>query len=170
MNDIINGCRNPRFILYRPGEGPRLVELPLTSEKGLVESYEIKSLNHRLVDYTTLTKVHGCIIHFTLHYDSFVNSAALMKVKDIIDCLIEGGTIEIVPRTDMPWRKFEVYLSGGKIDLALLKGYSSAKGHRLPVLEFTTKYLLNEIPWSVTGGNGYCGTMLNSPLEGIRQE
>jgi hypothetical protein len=163
----INGYKEPKFKIYdASGALISTIELPLTGAKGLVESYEVKKIRHELVDYSTIQKLKGYIIHFTLYYDSFIEADTLLKIKQILDYSVNGYNIELIPRKDYAWRKFDVYLSSDSFDLGLLGGYSNSKGHRLPVLVFTTKYLQTEMPWSQEGGDTYAGTSLLSPIEG----
>ncbi len=165
--NIINGYKEPRFNIYDGGGAlVAAIDLPLAGERGLVESYGVKKITHELVDYSTLQRISGYIIHFTLHYESFIRADALMKIKQVLDYAAGGYRIELVPRKDFAWRKFDVYLSSDNFELGLLGGYGNSKGHRLPVLEFTTKYLQPEIPWFREGGDTYVGAGLLTPIEG----
>ena len=167
--NIINGYKEPRFKIYNGSGGlVSTIDLPLTGEKGLIESYEVKKIRHELVDYSTLQRIKGYIIHFTLHYDSYIRGDTLMKLKQILDYATGGYRLELIPRTDFSWRKFDVYLSSDSFELGLLGGYINSKGHRLPTLVFSTKYLQTEIPWYYEGGDTYVGAGLLTPMEGCK--
>ena len=88
-----------------------------------------------------------------------------MKIKQIIELAQQGYKIELIPRKDFMWRKFEVYISCDNFSVGLLGGYNNAKGHRLPILVFTTKYLQQDLLWSIQQET-YAGTGLLSPIEG----
>ena len=165
--NTINGYKEPRFNIYNADGGlVSTIDLPLTGDKGLVESYEVKKIRHELVDYSTLQRINGYIIHFTLNYDSFIQADALMKIKQLLDYASGGYRIELIPRKDFTWRKFDVYLSSDNFELGLLGGYNNSKGHRLPVLVFSTRFLQTEIPWYSEGGDTYVGAGLFTPMEG----
>ncbi len=55
---IINGYKEPRFkIVDSNGTVIETIDLPMTNEKGLIESNEIKKIEHELVDYSTLQSI-----------------------------------------------------------------------------------------------------------------
>ena len=60
--NTINGYKEPRFNIYNTDGGlVSTIDLPLTGDKGLVESYEVKKIRHELVDYSTLQRINGYI-------------------------------------------------------------------------------------------------------------
>jgi len=169
---IANGYRTPQFEIYDlTGSKVDTIEMPLTNSKGLVESYEIKKLEHELDDFTVLSSIKGYRISFTLHYDEYISGDTLLLIQNIINYAYCGYKLVLIPRSDIlfSWRKFEVYVSMNSFDLGIGKGGLAANYNRLPVLVFTTKYLQNSLQWNVQGVQTLGGSTLNSPMEGGRQ-
>ncbi|RPI19013.1 MAG: hypothetical protein EHM58_03095 [Ignavibacteriae bacterium] len=149
MSNIINGWQNPIFKIYNSlGVLLETIELPLTNSRGLVESYEIIKKQTEVIDYTIKEKLLGYRITFSLYYDEYVSGDTLLNVKSILNHAKLGNKLVIIPRADSPDRTFEVIVNMDKFDIGLLKGGAKAIGHRLPVLQFTTKYLQAELNWS----------------------
>jgi hypothetical protein len=148
MSNIINGYSSPRFrILYKTGAFKEDIDLPLTNESGLIESCDIKQLVHEFIDFSAKQTIYGYRIHFTLHYDRFVQEETLLKIEKILSYAKGPFKLIIIPRIDHPWRWFEVYVSMDNFDLGILRGGAKAIGHRLPVLVFTTVNLEQELKW-----------------------
>lgn len=159
---IINGCSNPLVKLYDPRDPENLretLELPLTNSGGLVESYQLRKISHELIglnaeapEITTKQKILGYTITFTLHYNEFITGEVLYTmVKTIFDASKAGWRIVLVPRSDAPWREFEVILANETLELGINKGGTKAKAHRLPVLIFKTKNLEPNLNWFAPG-------------------
>lgn len=166
-----NGHNNPRFEIYNSaGSKIDTIDLPLTNSKGLVESYEIKKLEHELSDFTILSEIKGYRINFTLHYDEYVSGDTLILIQNIINYAYGGYKLVLIPRSDVlfSWRKFEVYISMNSFDLGIGKGGVAAINNRLPILVFTTKFLQSSLQWNVLGMQTIGGNTLNSPMEGGR--
>jgi hypothetical protein len=171
---IINGYKEPRFLITSSGDAPVTVaiDLPLTNDKGLIESYDIKKIQHELIDYSTVQSIKGYIIHFTLNYDIWITGETLMKIKQILDSALAGSKIQLMPRVDLPARIFEVYVSMDTFSLGILQGNGFyPQAHQYPVLVFSTKYLQDSLDWSLILPpsdplSGAGGTGLGSPIEG----
>ena len=160
--DIINGYKNPKFEVETT-RGIDVYELPMTNSPGLIETYEVLSINHLLHDYTNLQQVQGYHIRFTLHYNEYVTADTLFKIKEIIEAKKRGYKLFIIPRADIPSRKFEVTVLNDEFALGILKGGINAIGHRLPVLEFKTVYKQEYIDWRQ---QFYSGSGFQSPTRG----
>lgn len=173
---IINGYSQPVVKLYdpeRPEEPQYTLTLPITNAGGLVESYEVKKISHELIsinsnapDIINAQLIIGYIITFTLNYNRFMTGEALYgSVKKIFDAARSGWKIIIQPRSDAPWREFEVILANETLELGINKGGRKAYTHRLPVIIFKSARLETDLKWfppgySEPGG----GTIL--PIEG----
>lgn len=155
---IINGYGSPVVKLYNTGgneEAEYTLQLPLTNSPGLVESYEIRKISHELIsidpeapDIINAERVLGYMITFTLSYNRFITGEALYDtVKKIFDAARSGWKIILQPRSDAPWREFEVILANETLELGINKGGRKAGTHRLPVLIFKTKRLEHDLKW-----------------------
>jgi hypothetical protein len=161
--NVINGYKNPKFEIVT-SQGTSVYELPLTNSSGLIETYEVLSINHMLHDYTNLQQVQGYHIRWTLHYNEYVKPDTLLKIKEILEAPKHGFKLFIIPRADMSSRKFEVNILNDEIALGILKGGINATGHRLPVLEFKTVYKQEYIDWRQ---QFYFGSGYQSPTRGM---
>jgi hypothetical protein len=149
LSNVINGWENPIFNIYNPsGVLIETIELPLTNRQGLVESYEIIKKQTDVINFAIKQKILGYRISFSLYYDEYVSGNALLDIKKIINHAKLGNKLVLIPRADKPSRTFEVVVNMDNFDIGLLKGGAKAIGHRLPVLQFTTKYLQAELGWS----------------------
>ena len=106
------------------------------------------------------------MITFTLNYNRFITGEVLYdSVKKIFEAAKAGWKIVLQPRSEAPWREFEVILANETLELGINKGGSKAYTHRLPVLVFKSKRLEPDMKWfppvyeSPGGGTGL-------PLEG----
>ncbi|MEO8514503.1 MAG: hypothetical protein ABI543_13160 [Ignavibacteria bacterium] len=155
---VINGYGNPVVKLINTGgsETPEIIlSLPITNSLGLVESYEVKKISHELIslnmdapEIINAQQIIGYIITFTLHYNRFITGEVLYsQVKKIFDAARAGWKIVIQPRSDAPWREFEVILANETLELGINKGGSKAYSHRLPVLIFKSKRLEPDLKW-----------------------
>jgi hypothetical protein len=164
---IINGFKEPRFnIVSSKGVLIDTIDLPLTNEKGLIESYEIKKIEHELIDFTTLQSILGYKIKFTLHYDEFVEADTLLKIKSILDYEKVGNRIILIPRIDLATRNFEVIYSGEGFELGTLHDSQSGEGHYLPEFEWTTKFLHPTLDWYVPHQSADNGMIAENDLYG----
>lgn len=149
LSNVINGWENPVFTIYNPsGILIETIDLPLTNSRGLVESYEIIKKQTEAINASIKQKIQGYRISFSLYYDEYVSGNTLLEIKKIINHAKLGNKLVITPRADKPARAFEVILNMDNFDIGLLKGGANAIGHRLPVLQFTTKYLQTELVWN----------------------
>jgi len=153
---ILNGYKYPRIITVFRGV-PTAYDLSLTNSKGLVETYEIKKLEHELIslddfnDIGILQKIQGFRIYWTLNYNDFISAEDLMKLKHVLQDAVMGRQIFIVPRVDFPLRAFEVLVSSSSFELGIHKGGENASYHRLPVIQFVTKNLEPDLKWYEPG-------------------
>lgn len=163
---VINGYRNPRIITVS-GAVNTVYDLSLTNSKGLVETYEIKKLEHELISLSQFNEIeilqliHGFRVYWTLNYDEFISPDDLIKLKYVFEDAMCGKQIIIVPRVDFPLRAFEVLISSSSFSLGIHKGGEDSAYHRLPVIQFVTKNLEHDLKWFLPGEKQYV-TMVNS--------
>lgn len=168
---IINGNSSPIVKIFYPEsseESVELIHLPLANSKGLVETCEIKKLSCELIstnisnpEITYMQKVFGYIITFTINYQQYITGNTLYNsIKKILDASKAGCKLVLIPRKDVPWREFEVFLANDNFELALNKGGIYSNSHKLPVLIFKTVNLEPNLKWyppvynELPGGSG----------------
>ncbi len=144
---IINGYQNPRITILNGGSTAAVIDLALTNSEGLVEKYDIKKLEHELLNYTVASRIEGFKITWTLNYDEYATGEQMMLIKQILEYSKLGYRLFLTPRKDHPWRGFEVYVSMDNFELGLRRGGAAAKAHRLVVLEFSTVKLEPDLKW-----------------------
>lgn len=143
---IINGYQSPKFTVITPA-GVNEIPLVLTNSEGLVEKYEIKKKEHELLNYSIASKIDGFKIIWTLNYDEFAESDTMLRVKQILEYAKAGYDLWLTPRTDHPWRSFNVYVSMDDFEMGIRRGGAMAKAHRLVVLEFATVNIEPDLKW-----------------------
>ncbi len=159
---IINGYQTPVVKIYNPAnseEPEYTLTLPLTNAGGLVETYEVKKISHELIgingeahDIINAQLIIGYIVTFTLNYNRFITGEALYGVvKKIFDAARSGWKIILQPRSDAPWREFEVILANETLELGINKGGKKAYTHRLPILIFKSARLETDLKWFPPG-------------------
>ncbi len=171
---IINGHKNPLFKLVKDSSTYSGVELPLTNSAGLVEDYEIVKIKHDLLqtgsngnnNVKTVQKILGYRIYWTLYYNEFITGESLLLIKQILEHEKSGGTLMLTPRADHKAREFEVYTSMNNFSLGLRKGGAKAKFHRLPVLQFATVNIEQDLKWALELTAGTYGGEHKLPYTG----
>lgn len=143
----INGYKHPYIRIINNGRLEGEYDLALTNSEGLIEKYEIKKLEHELLNYSVASRIEGFKISWTLNYDEYISGESLLQIKEILEFAKFGYKIFLTPRKDHPWRAFEVYVSMDDFELGLRRGGASAKAHRLVVLGFTTVNLEPNLKW-----------------------
>jgi len=153
---LLNGYKYPSIITLFRGV-PTTFDLSLTNSRGLVETYEIKKLEHELIslsdfnDIGILQKIQGFRIYWTLNYDEYISGEDMMKLKHVFEDALAGRQIFLVPRVDFPLRAFEVLISSSSFELGIHKGAENSLYHRLPVIQFVTKNLEPDLKWYEPG-------------------
>lgn len=152
----INGYRNPVFHIYTAaGAWETAISLPLTNTGGLVEGYEIKKIEHELLNYSVESEIKGFKIFFTLNYDEHISGEALMSIKSLLEYARAGYKLYLIPRAEIYWRSFEVYVSMNNFEVGIRRGGAKAKYNRMVLLEFATKHLQTSLNWVETGSIQY---------------
>jgi hypothetical protein len=142
MSNYLNGYNYPKFTIY--DENNVLLEtinLNLCNEGGLIETYEIIKIEHTLLDYSVTELYKGHHITFKLDYTNYTNKANTVNILKLVSHILDNHTIILTPRIDVLARHFEVYCNTPTYELGLLRGGSSASGHKLISLSFKTKEL-----------------------------
>ena len=151
MSTYLNGISYPKFLITDVNFNTKdTIILPLTNSKGLIETYEEQSVFCTYLDYTRVKKILGYNVNFTLNYDEYTSKGTLLKIYRLLHWEYSfrlpeyaGYRIFLYPRADVLSRRFEVIGRNENMNLTLLRGGSSALGHRGIVLNYTTKYLSN---------------------------
>jgi hypothetical protein len=144
---ILNGYKHPRITVRSAGSVIAVIDLPLTNSEGMVETYEIKKLEHELLNYSVASRIEGFKIRWTLNYDEFITGDSMLLIKQLLEYAKLGYELILTPRRDHPWRSFSVYVSSGDFELALRKGGIAAKGHKNVVIELATVNLEPDLKW-----------------------
>ena len=144
---IINGYQNPRFTILNNGTLTAVIDLPLTNSEGLVEKYDIRKLEHELLNYSIASRIEGFKITWTLNYDEYVTGESLMLIRQVFEYAKQGYKLFLTPRIEHPWRAFEVYVSMDNFELGIRRGGIAAKAHRQVVLEFATVNIEPDLKW-----------------------
>jgi len=143
MGNYLNGVGYPIFLI-KSVEDDSLIEsisLDLCGEEGLTETYEEdfkrnQLENKRYIDFD----FKGCMIKFSLDYSSYIKKNNLINIEKLFAYHTNPLSYKLIliPRSDAQARNFEVRFSNPNFSLGIMKGGRNAKGHRLPILEFTT--------------------------------
>lgn len=150
----VTGYKNPAFdIKTLNNQRVMYYELALCDEDGLTEEYEFLSVKHRLLNYQEVVKPKGIHYKFTLSYKSWSDHETLAKFCNMMDeytwnpyTYMNYRTF-LIPRVDVPSRKFEVVYTGEPITLNLMKGYDKGLGNRGVEFVFQTKYNIGWLDW-----------------------
>jgi hypothetical protein len=153
---LLNGNKYPRIKTVVDRE-VKTYDLSLTNSKGLIETYELKKIEHELIDLTNLQNVSvnqfwlGFKIIWSLHYDEFIGADDLLKIKSVLEAAKSGGRLFLTPRVDYPLRTFEVYVSSSNFELGIHKGGALAEFNRGPVIQLATVNLEPDLKWYTPG-------------------
>lgn len=146
MLNFVNGFQNSVIrIIDNANALIDVIELPYAGREGLKESIEELAVTHDLNNFTILKKVFGYRINWELPYKEYSNINTMMSIKKILDYQKAGYRLILIPRKDLPIRKFEVFYSGKSLDYGINGGGIFAKGNKHVELQFTTKYLINDL-------------------------
>ncbi len=159
---IINGNTNPQFKVYnKTGALVETINLPLTNKPGVqFEQYDIIQVKHQFTDYSFKQSIKGYYIHWTLHYDTWIQQTPLMDIDQLLwYCKEESSPgvksydVWIIPRADLPGRNFLVYCSMENFELGLIQAKTDT-GHNRVVLQFSTVNLEGSLKWTPITGAG----------------
>lgn len=148
----INGISNPVFeITDVYGNRVWSTELPLTNSKGLIESYDEKYIEHEFLNYRREKKILGYNVNFTLNFDEYTSAETTLKIFKLLDWEFQISyeptykdyKIWLMPRRDVPSRKFHVIGMNKSMEFGVLRGGTKTIGHKGLVLNYTTKWLSN---------------------------
>lgn len=148
MGNFINGYDKPRFrILDSNNNLIEEIDLDLTGEEGLVETYKDASIFHTLEKDKEIVKVKRQgkkRIEFHLSYTRYVQKSNAFKIQKILMYEENDYKLFLIPRRDVLARSFEVVYSGDEYSIGLNKGGINAQSNRLLELKWITKKL--ELP------------------------
>lgn len=164
MANFINGWRHPIFRIYNNNILLDTIELPIVGASGLVETIQERRIVHELTNFTLLNKIFGYTIRWSLPYSEYANKATMLKIQQILRYHKAGYKIILTPRADLTRRFFEVLYTGEEIEMGIKKGGSNAVGNQLVNIEFTTKYLIDDINWIDPDTIQYIGFRQNNRL------
>jgi len=149
--NFINGWQKPVFTIYQLIGGRIIkidtIELPIVNSDGLIETAIDLKTSHELLNYTLEQDVHGWRIKWTLPYNEYANVDTMMKIQQILRYHKAGYMIWLTPRKDNPTRRFEVIFTGGEVSYGIKRGGAGSVGNNGVELEFTTKYLIEDLAW-----------------------
>lgn len=139
MKNYVNGYSFPIFYIKNSNNVvTETIELALTGEDGLTEKFDLISIKHDLLNYTTSQKYLGHHVYFSLSYSEYSNLNNTLKIGKLIDYILNNQRIFLQPRADILGRVYEVIYTGD-LQLGLNKGKIHAQGNKNIVLEFRTK-------------------------------
>ena len=144
MKNYVNGYDAP--VIYIKNSNNVVtdtIELSLTGEDALTEKYELISISHSLLNYSTSTKYLGHHVYFSLSYSEYSNLENTLKIGKLIDYILNNQRIFLEPRKDIKSRVYEVIYTGD-LQLGLNKGGIHAQGNKNIVLEFRTKNIQSQ--------------------------
>lgn len=146
MLNFLNGWKNPIIkVLTSRNIVLETIELPFAGKEGLKESIEELNVTHELNNFTTLKKVFGYRITWKLPYKEYANVSTMMKIKKILDYQRAGYKLVLIPRKDLPLRKFEILYTGKSLEYGIHGHGINAIGNKDVELEFQTKYLVEDL-------------------------
>lgn len=131
-----NGVRNPRFSVYNSSN--HLVYQCTFSElnqDGMIETHEEVTIQREDLNRTLKEYFLGYRLHFTLHYNQFINVETLLKFKTIVDYQRSKNSstsykIYFTPNEDNLGRRFEVIFTNENIELGIIKSGNSVYGNK----------------------------------------
>lgn len=146
---FVNGWKNPVFKLYNLNNDGSVItiELPITGSEGLLESTQELKLSQEFTDYSFLDQVYGYRITWTLPYSEYAHKDTMLKIQNIMRYRKLGYRIILIPRADVPQRRFEVIYTGDSLEYGIKKGGANAVGNRGVSIHWTTKNLVPDINW-----------------------
>jgi len=147
MSRFINGYRNPVFKIFHGSTLLDTISLPITGVGGLVETIQERRIVHELTNFTLLNKVFGYTLHWNLPYSEYANKETMLLIQQLLRYHKAGYQIILIPRADLSRRFFEVLYTGDSLEMGIKKGGANAVGNNLVTIEFTTKYLTDDINW-----------------------
>lgn len=148
--NTVTGYSSPHFdIYYDDYTLLDSIDLKLCDSTGLTEDYEFISIEHNLIDYSTIQTYLGYYITFTLSYAEWSDAENSLKIKNLINYSLNNYRIFIQPRIDLA-RSFEVNMLRDGFSLGIMKNGIKAIGNTGIVLKYKTKYKLTELDWQQT--------------------
>lgn len=142
---FVNGWKNPRFTVYNKNK--HIVYQTAFSElneQGMLESHEEITIQREDLANTIKEYFLGYRIHFTLHYNQFINLDTLMKFKTIADYQHKNSDAEapyeifLTPNEDNLVRRFQVLFSNENIDLGVLRSGEKIFGNKNVLFKLKT--------------------------------
>lgn len=164
MANFINGWRHPVFKIFNNNILLDTIELPIVGISGLVETIQERRIVHELTNFTLLNKIFGYTLRWNLPYTEYANKTTILKIQQILRYHKAGYKIILYPRADLTRRFFEVLYTGDEMEMGIKKGGSNAIGNNLVNIEFTTKYLIDDINWIDPDTIQYIGFRQNNRL------
>lgn len=147
MGNYVSGCEYPIFsIRNSTGQEEQRIELDLTMEGGLVESYADNSIKKFNIKGDGRKINQKKRVTFTLHYDSNSKKANTLSLQAIINAEENGKKIWLYPRADLMSRNFEVMFTGTPFDIGINTGGNNTPGNRLLILSWETRKLVT-VDW-----------------------
>lgn len=170
MPNYINGWKWPVFKIFEQPPINTLIDtinLPIVNASGLIENVQVLNITHEFNSRTLVQRILGYRITWTLPFDEYAKAQTMQDIQQIIRYCKAGYKIVLTPRADLPTRNFEVLYTGESFDMGIKKGGAGSVGNRLVVIEFTTKYLLDDIGWVDPNDKQYTGFKSHNPLNVI---
>lgn len=144
MKNFVNGYSFPIFYIKDTNNNVTdKIELDLTGEDGLTEKYELISIKHDLLNYSTAQKYLGHHVYFSLSYSEYSSLENTLKIGKLIDYILNNQRIFLQPRADILSKVYELIYTGN-LELGLNKGKIHAQGNKNIVLEFRTKNIQSQ--------------------------
>ncbi len=140
------GWRNPVFKIYDSVNNViEEIELPIVNKSGLLENISEMKVKHELNDFTLLQKTFGYRLKWTLPYDEYLNITTMLNIQEILRYQKIGYKIILTPRKDVKLRRFEVHYTGDSLEYGIHGKGSLSIGMKNVKIEFTTKYLIEDL-------------------------
>lgn len=147
--DYINGVSYPRITVFSLTDNTVVeqIDLPLCNTAGLVEDYQEDFKRNqteagRIINFDN----KACRIKFTLDYSEYLRKAETLVIEKVFFYNSQPDKFKIIltPRVDVLKRFFEVCLDDGAYSMGVNKGGTNARGNRLAIIKFITKYTVGK--------------------------
>ncbi|MBS1513852.1 MAG: hypothetical protein JSS63_02395 [Bacteroidetes bacterium] len=131
-----NGWRNPRFSVYNKNKN-LICECTFRelNDGGMLENHEEVTIQREDLNRTLKEYFLGYRLHFTLHYNQFINLDTLLRFKTVVDYQHSKDEsspykIYLTPNEDNLTRRFEVIFSNENIELGIIRSGERVYGNR----------------------------------------
>ena len=157
--DIILGYQHGR--IYRTDTNGNIItfDFALTNLNGRqIESVEPigvetttvnLEINPELAEENIYQVIKGYRVAWTFTYADFASGADLVNFGQLLNGLVVGDVLRLIPRLDFPTRIFNVVIVMNTLNVGVSTGGANAQFNKDFIVQFKTKSLVKDLNWQL---------------------